>query len=77
VALDTNGTERITLPFAISPDDILAICQKKKSKGSYPARQRLKVIEQVLTLVRTSVQVVNALPSEQIWPANVKHCPQS
>src|SRR5207245_1124534 len=55
VALDLNGTERITLPFAITPDDILAICQKKKSKGSYPAHQRLTIVEQVRTLARISV----------------------
>jgi hypothetical protein len=55
VALDLNGTERITLPFAITPDDILALCQKKKSKGSYPAHQRHTIVEQVRTLARTSV----------------------
>jgi len=67
VDLDTNGPVRITLPFAISPDDILAICQKKKSKGSYPARQRLKVIEQVLTLARTSVQATLVLRNGKPW----------
>jgi hypothetical protein len=50
VALETNEPERITLPFAITADDILAICQKKKSKGSYAARQRQRVLEQVRTL---------------------------
>ena len=55
VALDTHETRRITAPFEITPDDILAICQKKKSKGSYTARQRQCVLEQVQTLARTSV----------------------
>jgi hypothetical protein len=55
VALDTHGPERITTPFAITPDDILTICQKKKSKGSYLIRQRLHVIKQVQTLAKFSV----------------------
>lgn len=55
MALESYGTEYITAPFAVTPDDILTICQKKKSKGSYAARQRLNVIEQVQTLARTSV----------------------
>jgi hypothetical protein len=56
VALDTNGTECITIPFAITVDDILAVCQKKKSKGGYPTRQRQAVIAQVHTLARASVR---------------------
>jgi hypothetical protein len=55
VALDTNGTQHVTLPFTITPDDILSIRQKKKSKGSYSAHQRQKVIEQVQTLAQASV----------------------
>ena len=55
MALESHGTEHITAPFAVTPDDILTICQKKKSKGSYAARQRLNVIEQVHILARTSV----------------------
>jgi hypothetical protein len=61
VALDTHGPERITNPFVITPDDILAICQKKKSKGSYPVRQRQSVIEQVHTLARVSVRALLVL----------------
>jgi hypothetical protein len=67
VALDTNGTERITLPFTITPEDILAICQKKKSKGSYPARQRLHVVEQVQTLSRVSVRATLVLRDGKQW----------
>ncbi len=26
---------------------------------------------------RGEIPLVNALPSEQIWPSNVEHCPQS
>jgi len=55
VALDSGGTAHITNPFTITPDDILAICQKKKSKGSYSARQRQNVNEQLQILARASV----------------------
>jgi hypothetical protein len=55
VALDTNGTEHITLPFMITADDILSIRQKKKSKGSYSAYQRQRVFDQVQTIARASV----------------------
>lgn len=67
VALDTHGPKHITAPFAITADDILTICQKKKSKGSYPARQRLHVIEQVRTLLRISVHVILALEDGKQW----------
>ncbi len=56
VALDINGTERITTPFAITADDILAVCRKKKSKGSYPARQRQSVLAQVSRCSCNSIQ---------------------
>ena len=56
VALDTHGTKQITRPFAITPDDILAICQKKKSKGSYSSQQRQNVIEHLHALARASVR---------------------
>ena len=65
VALDTNGAEHMTIPFAITPDDILAICQKKKSNGSYSVRQRQNVIEQLLTLARAWVRAVLILPRAQ------------
>jgi hypothetical protein len=61
VALDTNGTGHITLPFTITPDDILSIQQKKKSKGSYSAYQRQRVIEQVQTLAHASVSATLTL----------------
>ncbi len=38
---------RQTLPIVITVDDILSVCQKKKSKGGYPTRQRQNVITQV------------------------------
>jgi len=67
VALDSNGTERISLPFEISVDDILALCQKKKSKGSYPAHQRLRVIEYVQALARVSVRTTFMLRDGKQW----------
>ena len=67
VALDSNGTERISLPFEISVDDILALCQKKKSKGSYPAQQRLKVIAHVQALARASVSATLVLRDGKQW----------
>jgi hypothetical protein len=62
VALDAHGTTHITNPFAITPDDILALCQKKKSKGSYSAHQRQNVIEQLHTLAHASVRATLTLP---------------
>jgi hypothetical protein len=67
VALDINGTERISTPFVITTDDILAICQKKKSKGGYPTRQRLNVIAQVHTLARASVRATLVLRNGKQW----------
>src|SRR5207245_242686 len=67
VALDTHGTEHISIPFAITVDDILALCQKKKSKGSYPVRQRLHVIEQVQILSRISVRATLVLRDGKQW----------
>lgn len=65
IALDTHGAEHMTIPFAITPDDILATCQKKKSKGSYSVRQRQDVIEQLLTLARAWVSAALPLPRVQ------------
>ena len=65
VALDTNGTEHISLPFTITPDDILSIRQKKKSKGSYSVYQRQIVIEQVQTLAHASVSATIPLHKAQ------------
>ena len=69
VALDSHGTERISTPFAITPDDILTICQKKKSKGGYLARQRQSVIAQMHTLARASVRATLVLRDGKPWQA--------
>jgi len=65
VALDTNEAEHITNPFAITADDILAVCQKKKSKGSYSPRQQQSVHEHIHTLARASVRVTLLGESKQ------------
>ncbi len=62
IALDTHGAEHLTIPFALTPDDILATRQKKKSNGSYSVRQRQNVIEQLLTLARVCVSAALLLP---------------
>jgi hypothetical protein len=69
VALDSHGTERISIPFAITPDEILTICQKKKSKGSYLARQRRIVIAQMHALTRASVRAALVLRDGKPWQA--------
>lgn len=61
VALDSHGTEHITAPFTITADDILTICQKKKSKGSYPVRQRQNILAQIEILSRISVHATLVL----------------
>jgi hypothetical protein len=57
IAIDRNGTEppRIRTPFSLSPDDILAVCGKQKSNGSYTAFQRADVIKHLKTLSQTRV----------------------
>jgi hypothetical protein len=67
VALDTNGPVRITTPFAITADDILAICQKKKTRGSYLTRQRQSVLEQMRILAQVSVQATLVLRDGKSW----------
>jgi len=66
-ALDIHGSELITLPFAITPEDILAICRKKKSKGSYRSRQRQSVLAQIDTLARISVRAILILRDGRQW----------
>jgi hypothetical protein len=67
VTLDIHGTKRITHPFAITLDDILALCQKKKSKGSYLARQRETILAQIHTLARVSVRANLVLRDGKQW----------
>jgi hypothetical protein len=55
------------VPFAITADDILAICQKRKSKGSYSGHQKQNVLEQVQTLARASVHATLTVSMGKTW----------
>ena len=35
------------------------------------------IVHEVLAAENDKVVVVNALPSEQVWPSNMRNCPQS
>ena len=67
VALDTNGNEDITSPFAITVDDILSICQKKKSKGGYASRQQQNVIAHLDVLTHALVYASLVLQNGKQW----------
>jgi hypothetical protein len=56
LAIETNGVENVNVPFYINPDDILAMCQREKSNGSYTPPQRLAVIEHLRTLTWAHVR---------------------
>ncbi len=60
IALDKNGAERIHTPFMIDPDEILEVCGKKKSKGSYTPLQRAQVIKHLKTL--SQARVIATMP---------------
>lgn len=55
IAIDRNGTDHIRTPFLISPDDILEVCEKKKSHRSYTPLQRAEVIKHLKTLSQAHV----------------------
>ncbi len=63
IAIDIHGAEYITRPLTLHPDDLLAICQKKKSHGSYTAEQRATVMEHLHTLSRIQVSATLTLRS--------------
>lgn len=60
IAIDKNGTDHIRTPIEMSPDDILEICGKKKSHGSYTPFQRAEVIAHLKTL--SQAHVIATLP---------------
>lgn len=60
IAIDRNGTQHIRTPFQISPDDILTVCDKKKSHGSYTPLQRAEVIKHLKTL--SQAHIVATMP---------------
>src|SRR5207245_758992 len=63
IAIDIHGAEYITRPLTLHPDDLLAICQKKKSHGSYTAEQRARVMEHLHTLSRIQISATLTLRS--------------
>ena len=60
MAIDCHGTQHISLPLQVSPDDILEVCGKKKSHGSFTALQRVEIIKHLKTLAQ--VHVVATIP---------------
>jgi hypothetical protein len=60
IAIDCHGTQHIRLPFQVSPDDILEVCGKKKSHGSFTAVQRAEIVKHLKTL--SQVYVVATMP---------------
>lgn len=50
LAIDRNGIQHVCEQFLISPDDILEICCKEKSNGSYTPGQRAEVVKNLKTL---------------------------
>jgi hypothetical protein len=67
IALEKNGTDpaRIRTPFLISPDDILEVCGKQKSHGSYTPFQRADVIKHLKTLSQARVIAVMPGPGRR------------
>jgi hypothetical protein len=60
IAIDCHGTQHIRLPLQVSPDDILEVCGKKKSHGSFTVLQRAEIIKHLKTLAQ--VHVVATMP---------------
>lgn len=63
LALDRFGTSRLDEPFFLSPDDILHICQRRQSKGSFTPPQRARVIEHLQVL--NQAHVLASLPGSR------------
>lgn len=59
IAIEQNGTDgdRLRIPITINPDDILAICGKEKSHGSYTPFQRAEIIKHLKTLSQSKIIV--------------------
>lgn len=58
IAIERNGVEHIRTPVELSPDDILEVCGKKKSNGSYTPNQRAEVIAHLKTLSQAHVVIL-------------------
>ena len=55
IALERNGTENIRMSFLIDADDILSVCGKKKTNGSYTPQQRAAVTAHLKTLSQSHI----------------------
>lgn len=67
LALDRFGTSHLDEPFFLSPDDILHICQRSQSNGSYTPPQRARVIEhlQVLNQAHVLANMPGSRPGQE------------
>jgi hypothetical protein len=64
IAIDLFGVDHLRTSIQISPDDILEVCGKKKSNGSYTPFQRAEVIKHLKTLSQT--HVIATIPGQQV-----------
>ncbi len=61
IAIERNGIDKMRMPFEISPDDILAVCKKEKSKGSYKISQKAEIVAHLKTL--SQAHVIATIPT--------------
>jgi hypothetical protein len=61
LATERNGIEHISDPFLTSPDELLEMCCKEKSKGSYTQTQRIEVTKALKTLSLAHVKATIAV----------------
>jgi len=57
IAIDTHTTAHITQPFMLNPDDLLHVCQRKKSNGAYTPEQRANTVEILRLLARAHIRM--------------------
>jgi hypothetical protein len=65
IALDRNGTENIRLSFFVSPDDILGVCGKKKTNGSFTPVQRADVTAHLKALSQARIIATIPMPASK------------
>jgi hypothetical protein len=62
LALELHGTQALTQPFYLSPDDILQLCQRKPSHRAFLPEQRRAVIEALEVLAWPVVRAAFHFP---------------
>lgn len=65
MGIEENGIQHICEPFLVNPDEILEVCCKEKSNGSYTPAQRAEVIKNLKTLSLCKVRAVIPVPAAQ------------